>query len=57
MPSVLVGNNKVATEIDSGATAFDVVGDKARTIVVAKVNGTLVDLSYVLKDGDEVIHL
>ncbi|MEY4311555.1 MAG: threonine--tRNA ligase [Actinomycetota bacterium] len=55
MPSVLVGDNKVATEIESGATAFDVVGDKARKIVVAKVNGTLVDLSHVLKDGDEVI--
>jgi threonyl-tRNA synthetase len=52
---VLVGDNKVATEIESGATAFDVVGDKARKIVVAKVNGTLVDLSHVLKDGDEVI--
>ena len=55
MPSVLVGDNKVATEIEVGATAFDVVGDKARKIVVAKVNGTLVDLSHVLKDGDEVI--
>lgn len=52
---MLVGDNKVATEIESGATAFDVVGDKARKIVVAKVNGTLVDLSHVLKDGDEVI--
>ena len=52
---MLVGDNKVATEIEVGATAFDVVGDKARKIVVAKVNGTLVDLSHVLKDGDEVI--
>ena len=52
---MLVGDNKVATEIESGATAFDVVGDKARKIVVAKVNGTLVDLSHVLSDGDEVI--
>ena len=52
---MLVGDNKVATEIESGATAFDVVGDKSRKIVVAKVNGTLVDLSHVLKDGDEVI--
>ena len=55
MPSVLVGDNKVATAIEPGATAFDVVGDKARTIVVAKVNGTLVDLSHVLNDGDVVI--
>jgi threonyl-tRNA synthetase len=52
---VLVGDNKVATEIESGATAFDVVGDKARKIVVAKVNGVLVDLSHILKDGDVVI--
>ena len=52
---MLVGDNKVATEIESGATAFDVVGDKARKIVVAKVNGVLVDLSHILKDGDEVI--
>lgn len=55
MLSVLVGDNKVATEIESGATAFDVVGDKARQVVVAKVNGTLVDLSHVLEHGDEVI--
>jgi threonyl-tRNA synthetase len=55
VPSVLVGDNKVATEIESGATAFDVVGDKARKIVVAKVNGVLVDLSHILKDGDVVI--
>lgn len=52
---MLVGDNKVATEIESGATAFDVVGDKARKIVVAKVNGVLVDLSHILKDGDVVI--
>lgn len=55
MPKVLVGDQKVATEIDPGATAFDVVGDKSRTVVVAKVNGKLVDLATELKDGDEVV--
>lgn len=55
MPKVLVGDQKVATEIAPGATAFDVVGDKARQVVVAKVNGKLVDLSTLLDDGDEVI--
>ncbi len=55
MPKVLVGDQKVATEIAPGATAFDVVGDKARQVVVAKVNGKLVDLSTLLNDGDEVI--
>ena len=54
MPSVVVGDQKVATEIESGATAFDVVGDKARQVVVAKVNGVLVDLSHPLNDGDLV---
>lgn len=55
MPKVLVGDQKVATEIAPGATAFDVVGDKSRTVVVAKVNGKLVDLATELKDGDEVV--
>ena len=54
MPSVVVGDQKVTTEIKSGATAFDVVGDKSRQVVVAKVNGVLVDLSHPLKDGDLV---
>ena len=55
MPSVLVGENKISTEIAAGATAFDVVGDKARQVVVAKVNDVLVDLSHPLNDGDHVI--
>ena len=55
MPSVFVGEDRVATEIASGATAFDVVGDKARQVVVAKVNGKLVDLSTPLVAGDHVI--
>lgn len=54
MPSVLVGDQKVATVIESGATAFDVVGDKARKVVVARVNGQVVDLSHQLADGDVV---
>jgi threonyl-tRNA synthetase len=55
VPSVFVGDDRVATEIASGATAFDVVGDKARQIVVAWVNGKLVDLSTPLVSGDHVI--
>ena len=55
MPSVFVGEDRVVTEIASGATAFDVVGDKARQVVVAQVNGKLVDLSTPLVAGDHVI--
>ena len=54
MPKVIVGPDKVSTEIESGATAFDVVGDKARQVVVARVNDAIVDLSHVLSDGDVV---
>ena len=54
MASVTVGPDKQVTPIDAGATAYDVVGDKARQVVVARVNGELVDLSYVLKDRDQV---
>ena len=52
---VYVGPDRTQVEIETGATAFDVVGDKARKVVVATVNGELVDLSHVLNDGDEVL--
>ena len=54
MPHVLVGSDHVSTEIESGACAYDVVGDKARQVVVARVNGEVVDLSHQLNDGDVV---
>ncbi|NBU31892.1 MAG: threonine--tRNA ligase [Actinobacteria bacterium] len=54
MVAVLVGQDKQSLDIEAGATAFDVVGDKARKVVVARVNGNLVDLSYVLVEGDVV---
>jgi threonyl-tRNA synthetase len=52
--SVTVGSDKQVIAIEAGATAYDVVGDKARQVVVARVNGELVDLSYVLQEGDQV---
>ncbi len=52
---VYVGPDRTEVECEPGATAYDVVGDKARKVVVAKVNGNLVDLSHVLHDGDEVL--
>ena len=54
MPQVLVGPDRISTEIDAGACAYDVVGDKARQVVVARVNGEIVDLSHPLADGDAV---
>ena len=54
MTHVLVGTERVSTEIEAGACAYDVVGDKARQVVVARVNGEVVDLSHVLSDGDVV---
>lgn len=54
MASVTVGIDKIVTPIELGATAYDVVGDKARQVVVARVNGDLVDLSYILADGDHI---
>ena len=54
MPAVLVGPNRESTTIEAGATAYDVVGDKARQVVVARVNGQVVDLSHELADGDHV---
>jgi threonyl-tRNA synthetase len=54
VPQVLVGPDRISTEVDAGACAYDVVGDKARQVVVARVNGEVVDLSHVLQDGDSV---
>ena len=54
MATVLVGLEREPVTVVEGATAFDVVGDKARKVVVAKVNGELVDLSHVIADGDVV---
>lgn len=56
MAAVLVGLDRISMPIEPGTTtAFDVVGDKARKVVVAKVNGSLTDLSHILQDGDEVL--
>lgn len=54
LAEVLVGPDRVPTAIEAGASAYDVVGDKARKVVVASVNGTTVDLSHELQDGDVV---
>ncbi|MBU6348389.1 MAG: TGS domain-containing protein [Actinomycetales bacterium] len=54
MAAVTIGPNRQSVTIEVGATAFDVVGDKARKVVVARVNGELVDLSHRLSDGDHV---
>lgn len=54
MPQVLVGSERISTEINTGACAFDVIGDTARQVVVARVNNAIVDLNYALKDGDTV---
>ena len=52
--NVLVGPDRVSTILDPGACAYDAVGDKARQVVVARVNGEVVDLSHQLSDGDHV---
>jgi threonyl-tRNA synthetase len=52
--NVLVGPDRVSTTLDPGACAYDAVGDKARQVVVARVNGEVVDLSHELSDGDHV---
>ena len=54
MLNVLVGPDRVSTTLDPGARAYDAVGDKARQVVVARVNGEVVDLSHELSDGDHV---
>ncbi|MEY2635169.1 MAG: hypothetical protein RIS75_1109, partial [Actinomycetota bacterium] len=55
--SVVVGSERVSVE--AGSTAFDVVGTKDRTIVVATINGELKDLSTVVNEGDviEGVHI
>ncbi|MCX6421482.1 MAG: threonine--tRNA ligase [Actinobacteria bacterium] len=40
-------------EVEAGTTAMDVVGQD-RSVLVARVNGTLKDLDYVLEPGDVV---
>jgi threonyl-tRNA synthetase len=40
-------------EVTTGTTAGDLFGDD-RDVVVARVNGQLRDLAWVLSDGDEV---
>jgi threonyl-tRNA synthetase len=52
--NVLIGPDRVSTTLDPGACAYDAVGDKARQVVVARVNGEVVDLSHQLSDGDHV---
>lgn len=54
MPSVSVGPERVPTPVDLPATAMDVVGDKARTVVAARINGVVVDLGTELHEGDHV---
>lgn len=52
MLTVSVDGNEL--ELSPGATAFDAVGDKARNVVVARVNDVVVDLSHPLEQGDRV---
>jgi threonyl-tRNA synthetase len=54
VPHVLVGTERISTEIAAGSCAYDVVGDKARQVVVARVNDEIVDLSHPLSEGDVV---
>jgi len=54
VPHVLIGSERNSVAFESGACAYDVVGDKARQVVVARVNGEVVDLSHQLNDGDLV---
>lgn len=43
-----------AVQLSAPATAFDAVGTQNRTVVVARVNGEMRDLSHELNDGDIV---
>jgi threonyl-tRNA synthetase len=52
--NVLVGPDRISTALAAGSCAFDAVGDKARQVVIARVNGEVVDLSYELTEGDHV---
>ncbi len=50
--SINIGGQSV--QLPLGSTAFDAVGNTNRTVVVARVNGELRDLTHVLADGDVV---
>jgi len=52
--NVLVGPDRISTALAAGSCAFDAVGDKARQVVIARVNGDVVDLSHELTEGDHV---
>ena len=54
MLNVLVGPDRIGTALAAGSCAFDAVGDKGRQVVVARVNGEVVDLSHELTEGDHV---
>ena len=54
MLNVLVGPDRISTALAAGSCAFDAVGDKGRQVVVARVNGEVVDLSHELTQGDHV---
>ncbi|CAB4901904.1 unannotated protein [freshwater metagenome] len=49
----VVSPEPVVREVETGTTAMDVVGQD-RSVLVARVNGTLKDLDYVLEPGDVV---
>ena len=52
MAGISVSVNGEPRSVADGSTAFDVVGDSQRTVVVARINGELRDLATVLHDGD-----
>ena len=54
MSALSVTVNGESTTVESGATAYDVVGSTQRTVVVARINGELRDLATVLVEGDVV---
>lgn len=54
MGAISVNISGKAVEVLEGSTAFEAVGNTNRTVVVARINGELRDLSHVLKAGDEV---
>lgn len=54
MAQVTVGTDREIVAIEPGATAYDIVGDKPRQVVVARINGELSDLSTILSDGDHL---
>ena len=54
MAHVTVGTEREQVAFETGATAYDIVGDKARQVVVARINGTLCDLSTAINEGDHI---